>query len=286
MEFLKNNLGSGRTQPRHLGWARKDPTQCSLHEQWTWIIIHAHCSCVNSRTLTIIHVYCSLSRQRRRRKGRGRRLTCGGSLAAMRRLGQWLSRLRWRECWLVSVAGDRRSCRGEARRSRSRWLFCHWWGFGFVGRLRCRLLVEEKGVCGGFKGWRHGGERRKGGKCWLEPEMTGFLADFGPNFIHPWSMKITSIYRWWKRDTFSLLVPNFGPWFDPKALQPLLQRNNEELPVLCRKIVGRVGYFGAVPPLYNLDKPERFILACSQVSQDHFRAGFIQFEEETRRQTP
>jgi hypothetical protein len=49
-----------------------------------------------------------------------------------------------------------------------------------------------------------------------------FFAIFGPRFLHPWSMKITSIYRWWKRDILSLLVPNVGPWFDPKALQPLL----------------------------------------------------------------
>jgi len=60
-------------------------------------------------------------------------------------------------------------------------------------------------------------------------------------------MKITSIYGWWKRDTLSLLVPNVGHWFDLKALQPLLQRSNNELPVLCRKMAGRVGYFGAVP---------------------------------------
>jgi hypothetical protein len=61
-------------------------------------------------------------------------------------------------------------------------------------------------------------------------------------------MKITFIYRWWKRNTSSLLVPNFSPWFDPKTLQPLLQRSNDELPVLCRKMAGRVGYFGAVSP--------------------------------------
>jgi hypothetical protein len=73
------------------------------------------------------------------------------------------------------------------------------------------------------------------------------LAVFGPKFIHLWSMKITYIYRWWKRDTLSLLVPNFGLWFDPKALQPLLQRSNDELPVLCRKMTGWVGYFRVVP---------------------------------------
>jgi hypothetical protein len=28
-----------------------------------------------------------------------------------------------------------------------------------------------------------------------------FWAVFGPQFLHPWSMKIKYIYRWWKRDT-------------------------------------------------------------------------------------
>jgi len=61
-------------------------------------------------------------------------------------------------------------------------------------------------------------------------------------------MKIESIYRWWKRDILSLLVANLGPWIDLKPSQSLLQRSNDELSVLCRKMVGRVGHFGAVPP--------------------------------------
>jgi hypothetical protein len=48
-------------------------------------------------------------------------------------------------------------------------------------------------------------------------------------------MKIKSIYRRWKRDTLSLLVQNFSPWFDPKVSQPLAQSSNDELSVLCRK---------------------------------------------------
>jgi hypothetical protein len=62
--------------------------------------------------------------------------------------------------------------------------------------------------------------------------MASFLADFGSNFLHTWSMKIKSIYRWCKRDTFSLLVQNLSPWFDPKASQPLAQSSNDELSVL------------------------------------------------------
>jgi hypothetical protein len=61
-------------------------------------------------------------------------------------------------------------------------------------------------------------------------------------------MKIKSIYRRWKRDTLSLLVPNISPWIDPKASRPLVQSNNDELSVLCRKMDGRVDHFGAIPP--------------------------------------
>jgi len=74
----------------------------------------------------------------------------------------------------------------------------------------------------------------------------GFLADFGPKFLHFWTMKIKSIYRRWKMDILSFMVPNLGPWIDPKASQPLVQSSNDELSVLCRKMVGRVGFFGAV----------------------------------------
>jgi len=40
----------------------------------------------------------------------------------------------------------------EEKDRRSRWLFFHWCGFGFAWRLHCCLLVEEKGVCGVFRG--------------------------------------------------------------------------------------------------------------------------------------
>jgi hypothetical protein len=76
----------------------------------------------------------------------------------------------------------------------------------------------------------------------------GFLVDFGPNFLLPQTMKIKSIYRRGKRDTLSLVVPNLGPWFDPKSSQPLVQSSNDELSILCRKMVGRVGHFKAKPP--------------------------------------
>jgi hypothetical protein len=75
----------------------------------------------------------------------------------------------------------------------------------------------------------------------------GFLSILNPILL-PWTMKIKSIYRRWKKDTLSLLVPNLGPWIDPKASQLLVQSSNDELSVLCRKMVGRVGHFRMVPP--------------------------------------
>jgi hypothetical protein len=95
-------------------------------------------------------------------------------------------------------------------------------------------------------------------------------------------MKIKYIYRRWKRETFSPVVPNLGPWFNPKASQPLVQSSNEELSVLCRKMAGRVGHFGWCHRLSNLNQPERITLACIQVSGDRFRVCFVKFGKETK----
>jgi len=167
----------------------------------------------------------------RRRKGRGRRLTCGGSLAATRRFGWWLSRLRWRERWLVSVAGERRRKVAEERGSTARSLY-EVFGWSLVMEMEVfkpmvTMLVAE----------RRGGKREKKKFCWKQKMREGgwFLDVFGPKFLHLWSMKIKSIYRRWKRDTLSLLVQNLSPWFNPKASQPLAQSSNGELSVLCRK---------------------------------------------------
>jgi len=97
--------------------------------------------------------------------------------------------------------------------------------------------------CGGRKWWRFWRlkaaveKERERREVRLAAEMrgeAGFLS-FGPNSLHLWTMKIKSIYRRWKKDTFSLLVPNLGLWFDPKTSQPLVQSSNDELSVLCRK---------------------------------------------------
>jgi hypothetical protein len=61
----------GRVRPMQLGWSRTVPTQRSLHEQWTWIIIHVHCSHCKQRQW-----------RRRRRRRRKRRKGIGESYQA------------------------------------------------------------------------------------------------------------------------------------------------------------------------------------------------------------
>ena len=145
-------------------------------------------------------------------------------------------------CRLV-VKEEEKLQRREAQR-RSYYIRCSggclWWRWRFSNRWwwcwRLNAAVEKERETGST------GSRNRVRKV-------GFFAVFRPKFLPRWSMKITSIYRWWKRNTSSLLLPNYSPWFDLKTLQPLLQRSSDELPVLCRKMTGRVGHFGAVWPL-------------------------------------
>jgi hypothetical protein len=161
----------------------------------------------------------------------------------------------------------------------------------------CGWTVAVLASCGGDGGLKadgddsgglDGGEREceetDGRKEKILGRKAGFLAVFGPKFLHPLSMKIKSIYRLWKRDTLSLMVQNLNPWFDPKASQPLAQSSNDELSVLQEKWLVRLATLGRCHHLCNLDQPERLTLACSQVSQDRLCVRFIQFGEETRRQ--
>jgi hypothetical protein len=75
-----------------------------------------------------------------------------------------------------------------------------------------------------------------------EPGNDWFLADFGPDFLLTQAMKCTPIYRRWKRDNVSLMVPNRGLWFDCKGSQPLVQSVHRELSNLQEKTVW-VGLF-------------------------------------------
>jgi len=79
------------------------------------------------------------------------------------------------------------------------------WGFGFVGRLRRRLFVEEECFCGVSKGWRSSGEReRRENVGWKKNRgEADFLAYFGPDFLLPQAIKSTSIYMRWNREISS-----------------------------------------------------------------------------------
>jgi len=46
--------------------------------------------------------------------------------------------------------------------------------------------------------------RSAGSRNWVRG--AGFLGVFGPKFLRPWSMKIKSIYRRWKRDDELLVL--------------------------------------------------------------------------------
>jgi hypothetical protein len=45
-------------------------------------------------------------KKKKKKKKKGEEADLVGSLAAMRRFGRWLSRLRWREWGLVSISGE------------------------------------------------------------------------------------------------------------------------------------------------------------------------------------
>jgi len=99
-------------------------------------------------------------------------------------------------------------------------------------------------------------------------------------------MKFISICKKWKRDVWSPLVPNLGPWFDMEGSQLLAQSSHLALSDLLQEMDGRVDHFGAVPqPLW----PQSTItnqLACSQVSSDYFGISFVHYGGEMKHKTP
>jgi hypothetical protein len=111
----------------------------------------------------------------------GRRLTCGGSLAATRRLCRWLSRLRWKEWRSVSVAGEGRRKVVEERGSAARSLY------EMFGRLLVMEMEVFKPVVTMLAAERPGGERereREAGSAGSRNRVkeAGFSAVFGPKF--------------------------------------------------------------------------------------------------------
>jgi len=67
-----------------------------------------------------------------------------------------------------------------------------------------------------------GGERKmKEISQWQKRKGANFLSTLDFKIPSPQDMKSSSLYKGWKRDIWSPLVPNLGPWFDPEASQPL-----------------------------------------------------------------
>jgi hypothetical protein len=94
--------------------------------------------------------------------------------------------------------------RGERDR---RWLLVVGWWLCWlpmmkvmVGRPVMRVVVAED----------HGGERKKKKKCAETGRKTGFLADFGPDFLLPQAIKSTFIYRRWKRAILYTIKKHFS----------------------------------------------------------------------------
>ena len=81
-------------------------------------------------------------------------------MAATRRFGWWLSRLRWRERWPVSVAGEGRRKVAEARGSTARSLY------KVFGRSLMMEMEVFKLVVTMLVAERRSGKREKKKFCW------------------------------------------------------------------------------------------------------------------------
>ena len=73
--------------------------------------------------------------------------------------------------------------------------------------------MVEKLVVALVGGWNDG---ERGGEKNCRNRGRGavfFFPDFGPKFLLSQAMKCNPIYRRWKRNILSLMVPNRGLWF-------------------------------------------------------------------------
>jgi hypothetical protein len=65
--------------------------------------------------------------------------------------------------------------------------------------------------------------------------VANFLSTLDFKIPFPQDMKSSSLYKGWKRDIWSPLVPNLGPWFDPEASQLLAQNSHHGLSGLLQE---------------------------------------------------
>jgi len=202
-------FGVGRTRPIHMGWAESGPA-------------HTYSYCSHSTCNQTVAEAID---------GRSEVGPCGGEGAAVIGL-EWSWRRcwwkKWWRCWLLVAEEERRrkSAEGEGRPRGG----CpyRWWGFGFVGRLSSRLLVEEKGFCGVFNGWRRGGEREKRNVQKPEKKLV-FLLTLDPIFssLTPWTPP--PFIDSGRGKSCLHRGKLFNPWFGWEGSQPLAQSRHSEL---------------------------------------------------------
>jgi hypothetical protein len=135
-------------------------------------------------------------------------------ISVIRRLSWWFGRHCWEERW------------PESKKMKERQLAAD----------EAMVREKEERVA---EGWR--GEKKNGNRG-----MAGFFVLFGPKLLPPVAMKWTLIYRMWKRDILSLMVPNRGLWFGWDGSHLLIQSVHRELPNLQEKVVC-VGRFRLTP---------------------------------------
>ena len=127
--------------------------------------------------------------------------------------------------WSRGLAGGLWEERWSESSTRRRWRLLQKWEKGRNGgcfRRGSVQLVVGIATCGGA----NGGEAAGGPGWWLERrrergreklqkrgQWGWFLVDFGPKFSLPYAMKCSPIYRRWKMNILSLMVPNHGLWF-------------------------------------------------------------------------
>ena len=110
------------------------------------------------------------------------------------------------------VRREKMKTSAEMRERKKRRLFQAWGGRLVVGIATCG--GASGGEAGGGSSWWLERWRERGRQKLQKRGQRGwFLVDFGPAFFLPHAMKCSPIYRRWKKNILSLMVPNRGLWF-------------------------------------------------------------------------
>ena len=139
LDWTRPNQDLGWSRPNKsffssfLFWAGPDPIQSSLHEQWTWIIIHARYSCMNSKMWIIynsrlVHV---VNKGKKKKNGKGKgSLPGSGVTTVITGLAKDGGKAGGSQrSWRQEKEKEEEACRGERWCNHHvRWLGgCLWW---------------------------------------------------------------------------------------------------------------------------------------------------------------